>query len=259
MKKRLLLILFFGVALLLIAAIAAFFFIGTIVKAGVEKGGPFITKVPVTLNGANISVFNGSGELKGFVMGNPEGFKTTESVRVGSVALRLEPGSLLSDKVIVRSVRVEAPEITYEATGLTGSNIGKILENIQAVAAQGKTATPETEQPGASKKLQVDEFVISGAKLNVTASVLGGKTATLPLPDIQLANLGQGPEGITAAELSSQAFGALVEAAAKAVTASAVKLGGNVTEAAKDIGTDAKDRLKKATSGISDLIKKKSE
>ena len=37
------------------------------------------------------------------------------SVRVGSVALKVVPGSVLKDKVIVRSVRVEAPEITYEA------------------------------------------------------------------------------------------------------------------------------------------------
>ena len=51
---------------------------------------------------------------------------------------------------------------------------------------------------------QVDEFVISGAKLNVTASVLGGSSVTLPLPEIRLANLGQNPEGITAAELHSE-------------------------------------------------------
>lgn len=259
MKKRLILVLLVGVALLGILAVAAFFFLGTIVKAGVENGGPLITKVPIKLDGATVSVFNGSGQLKGFVMGNPEGFKTTESVRVGSIGLKLEPGSLLSDKVIVRSVRVEGPEITYEATGIKGSNIGKILENIQSVASQSTTPPPGSEQPAPSRKLQVDEFVISGAKLNVTASVLGGRTATLPLPEIRLANLGQGPDGITAAELSSRAFGALVEASAKAVTASAVKLGGEATEAAKNIGTDAQDRVKKATSGISDLFKKKTE
>lgn len=253
MKKRVFLILGIGAALLVVAVLAAFLFLGTIVKAGVEKGGPFITKVPVTLQGANISVFSGSGELKEFVMGNPEGFKSTNSVQVGSVAVRLEPGSLLAEKMIVRSVRVEAPEITYEAA-FGGSNIGKILENIQAMASQGKT-TPE--QPGSKKALQVDEFVISGAKLNVTASVLGGKTATLPLPDIKLANLGQGPEGITAAELSALAFAEIVEAAAKAVTANAVKLGTDVVDSAKGLGTEAKDRLKKASSGISDLIKKR--
>ncbi|HEX7861072.1 MAG TPA: hypothetical protein VF773_12135 [Verrucomicrobiae bacterium] len=255
MKKRLPLILLIGVGLVVIAAVAAFMFLGTIVKAGVEKGGPYITKVPVNLGAAVISVFSGSGELKGFVMGNPEQFKSSNSVSVGSVALKLEPSSVLGKKIIVRSIRVESPEITYEAA-FGGSNIGKILENIQAVAASGKT---DPNQPGSQKGLQVDEFVITGAKLNVTASVLGGATATLPLPEIRLANLGQGPEGITAAELSAKAFGEIVEASAKAVAANAMKLGGNATDAAKNLGTDLQDRAKKTTSGLTDLLKKSSK
>ena len=255
MRKRLPLVLIIGVALLVVLAAAGFLFLGSIVKAGVEKVGPVITKVPITLDGANISVFSGSGQLSGFVMGNPEAFKSKDSVRVGSVALKIEPGSVLGDKVIVRSIRVEAPEITYEA-GLGGSNIGKLLENIQSAASTGKTAPDEA---GSSKPLQVDEFVITGAKLNVTASVIGGNAVTLPLPEIRLANLGQGQEGITAAELSAKVFGELVESSAKAVAASAVKIGGNVTQAAENVGTDLKDRAKKATSGITDLIKKKSE
>src|SRR5688500_9100486 len=124
MKKRLPLILLIGAALVVVAGIAAFLFLGTIVKAGVEKVGPYITKVAVKLDGANVSVFSGSGELKGFLMGNPAGFKATDSVKVGSVAVKIEPGSVLGDKVIVRYVRVEGPEITYEAA-FGGSNIGK--------------------------------------------------------------------------------------------------------------------------------------
>jgi uncharacterized protein involved in outer membrane biogenesis len=253
MKKRLPLILLIGVGLLAIVAVGAFLFLGTIVKTGVEKVGPLITKVPITLDGASVSVFNGSGELKGFVMGNPENFKAANSVKVGTVALKLEPGSVLSDKMIVRSVRVEAPEITYEAA-FGGSNIGKILENIQAVASSGQS---NPDQPGSEKKLQVDEFVIAGAKLNVTASVVGGKAVTLPLPEIRLANLGQGPEGITAAELSAKVFGEVVESSAKAVAANAMKLGGDVADAAKDIGSSVQDNAKKAASGITDLFKKK--
>ena len=255
MKKRIFAILIALAALLLVVVLAGFLFLGSIVKAGVEKGGPFITKVPVTLNGATISVLNGSGQLKGFSMGNPEGFKAPQSVGVGSIAVKLEPGSLLSDKMIVRSVVVEAPEITYEAA-FSGSNIGKILENIQAVASSGKT---NPDQPGSKKKLQVDEFVITNAKLNVTASVIGGKAVSLVLPEIRLTQLGQGPDGITAADLSAKAFKEVVEAAAKAVTANAAKLGGDVANTAKEVGTDLQDRAKKASSGISDLLKGKKE
>ena len=57
MKKRLPLILLVGVGLLVVAAVAGFLFLGTIVKTGVEKVGPIVTKVPVTSaanNGPNI-------------------------------------------------------------------------------------------------------------------------------------------------------------------------------------------------------------
>lgn len=250
---------FFGgiviaVALLVVAAAAALFYLGPIVKAGVEKVGPQVTKVPVRLEGARISIFNGNGELKGFVLANPEGFKTPEAVKVGTVAISLVPKSVMNDKVVVRSIRIEAPEITYEA-GFGGSNIGKVLENIQSVASQEKSSNTNS----ASKALQVDEFLITGGKINVSATMLGGRSATLPLPEIRLVNLGQGPEGITPAELSAKAFGAVVEAAAKAVAGSALNIGKAATDAAQNIGTEAKDRAKKLGSGVSDLFKSKKE
>src|SRR5262245_56162367 len=113
MKKIFIICVFGGVALVILA-VAALFYLCPIVKSGVEKVGPEVTKVPVKLDSANISIFNGSGQLKGFVLGNPEGFKTPEAVKVGTVAVSLVPRSVLSDKVVVRSIRVEAPEITYE-------------------------------------------------------------------------------------------------------------------------------------------------
>jgi hypothetical protein len=46
---------------------------------------------------------------------------------------------------------------------------------------------------------------------NLSVPMLGGKTAPVPLPDIHLANLGTGPEGITAAELSDQLLRTILE------------------------------------------------
>jgi hypothetical protein len=254
MKKGLRFTLLVAVVLLLVLVAGAFFFLGAIVKTGVEKAGPLITKTPVTLDGATVSLFNGSGTLKGFTVANPEGFKTPNAIRVGSVGVSLVPGSLFSSKVVVRRVRVDAPEITYEAA-LGGSNIGKLLDNIKSVASQEKTGG--STNTAAGKALQVDEFLVTGGKIHVGASVLGGGTATLDLPEIRLANLGQGPAGITPAELSEKVFGQIVDSTAKLVMQNAAKIGGEVTEKAKNIGTDAADRLKKAGSGVSDLLKNK--
>jgi len=176
MKKILGLVILAGFALAILAVIAIFY-LGPIVKAGVEKAGPQVAKVPVKVEGASISVFNGNGELKGFVLGNPEGFKTPEAVKVGTVAISLVPKSVAASKVIVRSVRVEAPEITYEA-GFGGSNIGKILENMQSTEKQEKSGGAKSS----SKALQIDDFLITGGKIHVSATMLGGVSATLALP-----------------------------------------------------------------------------
>jgi uncharacterized protein involved in outer membrane biogenesis len=251
MKKILGIIILGGVALVILAVIAIFY-LGPIVKAGVERAGPQVAKVPVKLDGATISIFNGNGELKGFVLGNPEGFKTPEAVKVGTAAISLVPKSVMGTKVVIRSVRVEAPEITYEA-GLGGSNIGKILENMQSTEKQEKSGSAKSS----SKPLQVDDFLITGGKIHVSASVLGGTSATLPLPEIHLSNLGQGPEGITAAELSSKVFSAVVDAAAKVVTASVGNIGKTALDAAKGLTGEAEDRTKKLGSGLGDLLKSK--
>ena len=87
--------------------------------------------------------------------------------------------------------------------------------------------------------------------MHVTAAMVG--STTVPLPEIHLTNLGQGPDGITPAELAEKILRAVVDATVKTVVANAGKL----PEAGKALGTGAVDELKKAGSGVSDLFKKK--
>src|SRR6185295_2459396 len=135
-------------------------------------------------------------------------------------------------------------------------NLSKILANVQEMAGKGQ---PAQTQPGGKKKgLQVDEFVITGGKINLSASTpLGGRSATLPLPEIRLSNLGQGPEGITPAGLAEKALAAIVNGTLKAVAEGvadmakdAAKVG---TDTAKKVGTEATKSLQK----VGDLLNKK--
>jgi uncharacterized protein involved in outer membrane biogenesis len=249
MKKLWVKVLLGLIVLLLVVAVLAFMFIGGIVKAGVERVGPVVTKVSVKLDSANISIFGGSGTLKGFVLGNPEGYKTPQAIKVGKVAVAIAPGSVLKEKKHVKSIVVEGPEITYE-TDLKGSNLGKILDNVSGAASQDEKAPTKKEQT-TKTKLQVDEFVITGAKVTVAANMVG--SYTIPLPEIRLSKLGEGPDGITPAELSKQVLNAVLNETTKAVAANAGKL----PDAAKALGTGATDQLKKGASGIGDLFNKK--
>jgi uncharacterized protein involved in outer membrane biogenesis len=117
-------------ALVLVVAgiIAAAVFLDDIVKKGVETVGPQIVKVPITLNEVHIGLLTGSAKVKGFVIGNPDGYKTSSAISVGLAEVGVNPLSVLSDKIVIRSVHVESPEITFEGNPLSKNNLGDIMD-----------------------------------------------------------------------------------------------------------------------------------
>ncbi len=256
MKRIVFWILGIVVALLLVAIIGVAFFLDAAIKRGVETAGPALAKVPVKLDAVSLSLFSGAGKLKGLEVGNPEGFKTPSALKIGSASLAVQPGSLFGDKVVIRSINLQAPEITFE-TDLKGNNLSKILSNVQA-STGGDNATPkpsepkQTTQAKATKKLQVDEFLITNGKINVSVTALGGKSATVPLPEIHLTGLGQGPDGITPAELAKRVLQALEKEAVKASSTAVADLGKQATE----LGRNVTGSLSKGTTGAVENVTK---
>lgn len=240
MKKLFIRLVIAVVVILLLAVLGIGYFLDSIVKKGVETVGPQVTKVDVKLAGVNLSVLSGSGTLKGFVLGNPPGYKSPHALSVGSTSVSVSPGSILSDKVVVKSIRIESPEINYEGDVLT-DNLRAILDNITASSGSASsTNTTPADDSGPGKKFQVDEFIITGAKVNVLLKGIVKADEQVTLPDIHLKNLGQGPEGITSAELSKVALRELREAVLKYAVNKGVEAG---KEALKKAAGDAIDNL----------------
>jgi hypothetical protein len=163
----------------------------------------------------------------------------------------VNPFSVLSDKIVVRSVRVEAAEITFEG-GLGGNNLSKIMDNVNAIAKSGGPASTTTttkagNEPG--RKIEVDDFLITGAIVHFSVTGISGKEMTLPLPDIHLTNLGKGNAGITAADLTRRVLGAITTATVKVVASATTDIG-------KGAGKAVGEGMNKITSGIGGLLKK---
>jgi len=83
MKKILIRVVIAALVLLIVAVVAISMSLNGAIKKVVETVGPKITKVSVKLDSVNLSILSGSCSLKGFVIGNPEGFKTPEAMSVG--------------------------------------------------------------------------------------------------------------------------------------------------------------------------------
>lgn len=254
MKKILIRIAIIGIAALIVIGIVVVLFLGQIVKKGVETAGPMITKVDVKLDKASVSLL-GSAELKGLFVGNPPGYKTESAIKVGDVSVSLKPLSVLSDKIIVESVKVQSPEITIEG-GLKDNNLTKILDNVNAAAGGGEAASLKAGEKKGGKKIQITDLTITGAKVHVNMLLSGGKTVTLPLPDIHLTNLGTGSDGLTPAELTKKVMDELMGKVVPAVTKGLADIGKGALDAGKGAGEDAKKGVEKVTGGLKGLFKK---
>jgi hypothetical protein len=238
-----------GLVVLVIAAVlATALFLDKIVKKGVETVGPQIVKVPVTLEDIHIGLITGTASVKGLVVGNPDGYKTPNAISVGTAAVAVDPLSIFSDKIVIHSIVVQSPEITFEG-GLGGNNLSTIKDNVNASAKTSGTSSASAAPAKPAKKIEVDDFLISGAKVHVSLTGLGGKEMTLPLPDIHLTDLGKGGDGITPADLTSRLIDALTAATIKAVSSSATDIGKGV----ENIGGAGVDKLKQ---GLGNLLGK---
>jgi uncharacterized protein involved in outer membrane biogenesis len=257
MKKLAIRLLIALLVLVILAVVAVRLFLDGAIRRGVETAGPMLTKVDVKLAGVSLSLLSGSGNLKGLVIGNPEGFKTPLAIQVGSASLMVQPGSIFSDKVVIHSVNVQAPEITFE-TDLRANNLSKILANVEEATGGSAPAKPnDPAQKKASKKLQVDDFLISGGKIHVSVTTLGGQSMTVPLPEIHLSGLGQGPDGITAAELTKVVLRAIEKESVQAASGAVADLSKQAANLTKGLGTNTTGAVDSVTKGIGGLFKKK--
>src|SRR5258708_24144859 len=108
--KRIILVL---LLLVILGAVAIHFFLDAAIKRGAEAFGPKLAQVDVKLDGVNLFLITGSCGINGLVIGNPEGYKTPWAINVGHASVAIESASVLSDKIVVHSVNVQAPQITF--------------------------------------------------------------------------------------------------------------------------------------------------
>jgi len=268
--KRIIIRLLIGlVVVVILAVLAGGLFLDGAIKKGVETFGPKLTKVDIKLQSVSLSLFSGAGTIKGLVVGNPEGYRTPSAISVGTATLALKPGSLLSDKIVITSINVQGPEITFETElNVNHNNLNQILANVQGAAGGGGQETAKPTEPAQpkeqappkaakpAKKLEVDEFVISGAKVHVSVTTLSGQAAMIPLPDIHLPAMGTGPDGITPAELTEIVLGAIEKGAAQAASGAVSDISKGAVYVTRDTANTGSNALQNVTKGLGGFLKK---
>jgi hypothetical protein len=254
-KSKKIMLIAVGVVLLLVVVLMLS--LGQIIKAGVNTAGPRLAKVPVHLNSVVVNPLTGVVRIKGLIVGNPEGFNTPSAMELNDFKLNIKMSSLFSKAIVIEEILIDAPQITYEKS-LKSSNLSTLQANLapkDATTPKPDAAPAPEKKKGAAKKIIIEDFQLNGAKVHVTITALGGKKMTLPLPDIQMKDIGKDSGGANPAEVISEVFDSITKAVMGAVSSA----GDIAGDALKNVGGAASDAAKGATDaakGAADSIKK---
>jgi hypothetical protein len=234
------------VVLVLIVAVVVGANLGKIIKVGIETVAPKITQTSVTVASVDLSLLSGSAGINGLVVGNPAGYVATNAISMDKASVALSPGSLLTDKIVVKSIAVIAPQITFEGNPFGKNNLTDLLANVKGAPTTNETTQTASGATKPAKTLEVDDFLISGAKVHVQLTGIINKSLDLTLPDIHLTDLGKGADGITAAELTQDVLKEVISATVKSVGEAAT----NITNVGGKAINSTVDKIKSGLGGI---------
>lgn len=205
-----------AVLLLLVIALAVVLGqLGRLIERGVQTAGPQITGTDVSLGSAWVSIFSGEGSLKRLHVGNPAGFSTDRAFDLGEIAIAIDPKSVTSNVIHVRSVVVKAPQLVAEFDQGGRSNLDAIMEHVRA--ASGGGAAKGESSGGAQRKMIIDEFRFENAQVRALAPAFG-VDKTLNLQPVVLKNLGAKQGGAAASDIANQVMRPIVDSAIRAAT-----------------------------------------
>ena len=231
-------------ALLLAAYVGCDLFLGSIVTAGFNRFAPQLTQTSVKLAGAHLSPLTGGGTLSGLVVGNPPGWSDSPALSFGKIHVELAPFSILGDHIVVRDIEVDDPEFNYE-TRVVSSNIGDLLTRLEGNSAgDGAGGAPATHN-GRPIKFQVKRLRLNGGRVRLG---VGATALVLPMPPLEIDDLGTAEGGITANQL---AFAVMRRMTAGVVTTTTKAMG----QVGETMGAAVGDKAKKALDGLKGLFK----
>ena len=198
------------VVILIVVVVVVLSKLGPLVKTAVNTYGPKITGTELKVGDVGISLFSGEAKLKNFFLGNPKGFTAPSAMKIGSVYVDVDEGSLTKNPIIIKKIEVVAPEITYEKKGST-DNFQALLANVEKNLPQGGgSAKKETEQQGPGKKLIIKDLSIKQGTVNLALDMpgvmLGNRQISANLPDIQLKDIGQSKGGSSPGVVAKEIF-----------------------------------------------------
>lgn len=212
---------------------------GSLIKQAVETYGPQYLGADVSVSSVELSLADGTGEIRGLTIGNPAGFDGPHAFHIQRAAIAVDVESLGSDVVVIKSVVLDGAQPAVVVKGLKDTNFQALVDNLERSAGSSAEASPE--QGGAEPKLIVDSFAFTNAVASVDSQMLQDG-ASVEIPDIHLQDIGRKENGVVAAEAVKQMLRPISRKITEAVVSEQTGLGD--IEAIKEIEDIKENPLK---------------
>jgi uncharacterized protein involved in outer membrane biogenesis len=173
-----------GILILLVVAVAAVlgvdFFADSAVRMAIDRAGTKALKVPVDVDRASLSIFTGTLDIEDMTVDSPSGYDQKTLLDLSQGTIEVETKSLLTDEVLIRSVRLDGMNVFVEQKGLD-NNLHEVIK-----------ALPRSED-ASGKRVIVDHLEIADVTVHVKLLAIPGQpdTVTFKLATIQMDDLGR--------------------------------------------------------------------
>jgi hypothetical protein len=245
MKKKIMKILGSIVVVLIAVIITMYFSLNLIVASGIKTIGSKATGTKVEIESVNISLFNGTVEIKGFCVANPQSYHSDNAVALDRFYMDFNLKSIFTDKIVINNVIIDYIRVDYELSVAKGiSNLQEINNNItKYFASDKKNEVAAGEKKKSGKKVVIKYFVIKNGTISVSSALIN-TTIKVPMSKIEMYDIG--------AEDNKSAGNVIVEVYAKILQSvgSVVSNTHGITEASESLGKSVNESLKSLQSSI---------
>lgn len=251
-----------GLIVLLCLLVLLVFFRDNIVKFSICSVGSKLTGTKVHLQEFSTSL-SGKIQLKGFTVGNPEGYSKGNAIELKEALADINIPSLFTDRKIVNLISVRGMHVNVESD-FSENNLGKILNNIQNFSSSAvekkEEAAPQKEQSsensGKEEKksgLEIVRFDSENAQVTYKNAIVSNGII-LPLPPIHLNNVGGTNLQDTVSKILSQLLSVVSSTANSADKAVRDIFSGTGKQISNTVQATGKE-LKQQSKEIGDKIK----
>ncbi len=254
-SRRLRIIAAWTAGVLVVLVLVLQFALGSIAKQAAVEVGPAVLGTDIAVSNIHTRIFSGKVVIEGLVVGPPEGFDANV-FEMSDFRIDLDTLSLLrtGGPIVISDIVIREPLVSYELKGIH-DNLHAILNKLGVSDDEETEDEEKTEDDSDDKggrKVVIEHFLFEGGRVRV--AVANGKGAIVPLPTIELKDIGAKNGGTTGLEATGQILKSITIGTVKAAAGIVVDLGEVAVDAAKGVGSAAVDAVKGVGGAIGSLF-----